>query len=141
MVKQKRHPKSAPCGTKPEKYIGLGSKYCASRVSKHEMRISDQSHEMHFEPDTFSTSLLAMCKPDWVPPGLFFEVTDSLRGFTEDMALIIADDIIDAWSGLGLHVTGYRHIDDLLGHLYTKILACAFKKGIKLEYHNKKVYE
>ena len=36
---------------------------------------------------------------------------------------------------------GYRHIDDLLGHLYTKILACAFKKGIKLEYHNKKLYE
>ena len=113
----------------------------ASRTSKHEMRISDQGHEMHFEPDTFSASLLAMCKPDWVPPGLFFEVTDSLRGFTEDMALIIADDIIDAWSGLGLHVTGYRHIDDLLGHLYTRILACAFKKGIKLEYHNKKLYE
>lgn len=113
----------------------------ASRIREHKMRISDQSHEMHFEPDTFSTSLLTMCKPDWVPPGLFFEVTDSLRGFTEDMALIIADDIIDAWSGLGLHVTGYRHIDDLLGHLYTKILACAFKKGIKLEYHNKKLYE
>lgn len=110
----------------------------ASRIREHKMRISDQSNEMHFEPDTFSTSLLTMCKPDWVPPGLFFEVTDSLRGFTEDMALIIADDIIDAWSGLGLHVTGYRHIDDLLGHLYTKILACAFKKGIKLEYHNKK---
>ena len=113
----------------------------ASRIREHKMRISDQSHEMHFEPDTFSTSLLAMCKPDWVPPGLFFEVTDSLRGFTGDMALIIADDIIDAWSGLGLHVTGYRHIDDLLGHLYTRILACAFKKGIKLEYHNKKLYE
>ena len=94
-----------------------------------------------FEPDSFSTSLLAMTKPDWVPAMLYFEVTDSLRGFTEDMALIIADDIIDAWSGLGLHVTGYRHIDDLLGHLYTKILACAFKKGIKLEYHYKKVYE
>ena len=113
----------------------------ASRIREHKMRISDQSHEMHFEPDTFSTSLLTMCKPDWVPPGLYFEVTDSLRGFSEDMALIIADDIIDAWSGLGLHVTGYRHIDDLLGHLYTKILACAFKKGIKLEYHYKKVYE
>lgn len=126
---------------KPDVTTKRKTNQCASRVSKHEMRISDQSHEMHFEPDTFSTSLLTMCKPDWVPPGLFFEVTDSLRGFTDDMALIIADDIIDAWSGLGLHITGYRHIDDLLGHLYTKILACAFKKGIKLEYHNKKVYE
>ena len=126
---------------KPDVTTKKKMKERALRESKHEMRISDQRHEMHFEPDTFSTSLLTMCKPDWVPPGLFFEVTDSLRGFTEDMALIIADDIIDAWSGLGLHVTGYRHIDDLLGHLYTKILACAFKKGIKLEYHNKKLYE
>ena len=126
---------------KPDVTTKGKKKVRASRIREHKMRISDQSHEMHFEPDTFSTSLLTMCKPDWVPPGLFFEVTDSLRGFTEDMALIIADDIIDAWSGLGLHVTGYRHIDDLLGHLYTKILACAFKKGIKLEYHNKKLYE
>ena len=126
---------------KPDVTTKRKRKERASRVSKHEMRISDQSHEMHFEADTFSTSLLAICKPDWVSPELFFEVTDSLRGFTDDMALIIADDIIDAWSGLGLHVTGYRHIDDLLGHLYTKILACAFKKGIKLEYHYKKVYE
>lgn len=126
---------------KPDVTTKRKRKERASCVSKHEMRISDQSHEMHFEPDTFSTSLLAMCKPDWVPPELFFEVTDSLRGFTDDMALIIADDIIDAWSGIGLHITGYRHIDDLLGHLYTKILACALKKGIKLEYHNKKLYE
>ena len=126
---------------KPDVTTKGKKKVRASRIREHKMRISDQSHEMHFEPDTFSASLLAMCKPDWVPPGLFFEVTDSLRGFTEDMALIIADDIIDAWSGLGLHITGYRHIDDLLGHLYTKILACAFKKGIKLEYHYKKVYE
>ena len=126
---------------KPDVTTKGKKKVRASRIREHKMRISDQSHEMHFEPDTFSASLLAMCKPDWVPPGLYFEVTDSLRGFSEDMALIIADDIIDAWSGLGLHVTGYRHIDDLLGHLYTKILACAFKKGIKLEYHYKKVYE
>ena len=126
---------------KPDVTTKRKMKVRASRVSKHEMRILDQSHEMHFEPDTFSTSLLAICKPDWVSPGLFFEVTDSLRGFTDDMALIIADDIIDAWSGLGLHITGYRHIDDLLGHLYTKILSCAFKKGIKLDYHYNNVYE
>ena len=57
------------------------------------------------------------------------------QGFTEDMALIIVDDLIDCMTGLGLHVTGFGHVDDLLGHLYAKILTCAFKQGIHLEYH------
>ena len=123
-------------GTKTEQYVGLGREIRPSRVHEYDkMRILDQSPEMRFEPDSLSSSLLAMTKPDWVSPEQFFEVTDSLRGFTEDMALIIADDIVDCWSGLGLHITGFQHIDDLLGHLYTKILACAFAKGIKLEYH------
>ena len=131
----KHHPKqSATRGTKSKKF-GLGSEVRPSRVHEYEMRIFDQSPEMNFETDSFSASLLAMTIPEWVPAELYFEVTDSLRGFTEDMALIIADDVIDCWSGLGLHYTGFQHIDDLLGHLYSKILACAFRKGIKLEYH------
>ena len=128
--------KSATRGPKLEGSAQLGSKKCASRASEYEMRILDGSWEMfQFEPDEFSVSLLAMTKPEWVPSEIFFEVCDSLRGFTENMALIIADDVIDCWSGLGLHYTGFQHIDDLLGHLYSKILACAFRTGIKLEYH------
>lgn len=127
--------KKSPRGTKSEKF-GLGSEVRPSRVHEYEMRILDQSREMFkFAPDTFSAALLAKTIPEWVSPEIYFEVTDSLRGFTEDMALIIADDVIDCWSGLGLHYTGFQHIDDLLGHLYSKILACAFRKGIKLEYH------
>ena len=87
-----------------------------------------------FVPDSFATSLLTMCVPDWIPSTLYLEITDSLRGFDSEMALVIADDIIDCWSGLGLHITGIQHIDDILGHLYTKILMCAFKQGIHLEY-------
>ena len=75
-----------------------------------------------------------MCVPDWIPSTLYFEMTDSLRGFDSEMALIIVDDLIDCMSGLGLHVTGFAHVDDLLGHLYAKILTCAFKQGIHLEY-------
>ncbi len=98
------------------------------------MQIFNQSGEMNFEPDPFATALLADLKPDWIPVELFFEMTDSLRGFNSDMALIIADDLIDCWTGLGMHVTGYRHIDDILGHFYTRIISCAFKKGITLKF-------
>lgn len=99
------------------------------------MTIFDQRGEMSkFAPDSFATSLLTMCVPDWIPSTLYFEITDSLRGFDSEMALVIADDIIDCWSGLGLHVTGIQHIDDLLGRLYARILMCAFKQGIHLKY-------
>lgn len=125
--------KSATRGTKSEGSARLEGRKLASHAGEYEMRILDGSWEMfQFKPDEFSTSLLAMTKPDWVPSTLYFEVTDSLRGFTPEMALIIADNIIDCWSGLGLHITGFEHIDDLLGHLYSKIIACALRKGIKL---------
>ena len=131
MILKSKYQKSATRGTKSEQYVGLGSKKRASHAGEYEMRILDGSWEMfQFEPDYFSVSSLAMTKPDWVPEMLYFEVTDSLRGFTPEMALIIADNIIDCWSGLGLHITGFEHIDDLLGHLYSKIIACALRKGI-----------
>lgn len=128
------HQKSAASGTKSEQHVGLGGKKCASRASEYKMSIFDQRREMNFEADEFSVSLLAMTKPDWVPSTLYFEVTDSLRGFTPEMALIIADDIIDVWNGLGLHYTGLEHIDAILGRLYGKIISCAFKKGIELNH-------
>lgn len=106
-----------------------------SKSSEQKMTIFDQRGEMSkFAPDEFATSLLTKCTPDWIPSTLYFDITDSLRGFESEMALVIADDIIDCWSGLGLHVTGIQHIDDLLGRLYARILTCAFKQGIRLEY-------
>ena len=99
------------------------------------MKIFDKRREMSkFAPDSFATSVLTMCIPDWIPSTLYFEMIDSLRGFTEDMALIIADNLIDCMSGLGVHVTGFAHVDDLLGRLYARILTCAFKLGIHLKY-------
>ena len=106
-----------------------------SESSELKMTIFDQRGEMSkFAPDQFATSLLTMCAPDWISTNLFFEITDSLRGFDSEMALVIADDIIDCWSGLGLHVTGIQHIDDLLGRLYARLLTCAFEQGVHLEY-------
>lgn len=106
-----------------------------SKNSDQKMQIFDQRGEMSkFAPDQFATSLLTMCAPDWISTNLFFEITESLRGFDSEMALVIADDIIDCWSGLGLHVTGIQHIDDLLGRLYARLLTCAFEQGVHLEY-------
>lgn len=96
-----------------------------SESSELKMRIFDQRREMSkFAPDPFATSVLTMCIPDWIPSTLYFEMTDSLRGFDSEMALIIVDDLIDCINGLGLHVTGFSHIDELLGKLYMKILDC-----------------
>ena len=106
-----------------------------SKNSDQKMQIFDQRGEMSkFAPDSFATSVLTMCTPDWIPSTLYFEMTDSLRGFDSEMALIIVDNLIDCMSGLGLHITGFSHVDDLLGHIYAKILTCAFKQGIHLKY-------
>ena len=62
------------------------------------------------------------------------DMVDALRGFDEDMALEIADNLIDCWTGLGLRVTGIDHVDELLGRLYMRILSYAHRNGIKLVY-------
>ena len=139
MAHSSKRKKSATRGTKSEAYVGLGQLRTAmggrSESSELKMRIFDQRREMSkFVPDSFATSMLTMGTPDWIPSTLYFEMTDSLRGFDSEMALIIVDNLIDCMSGLGLHVTGFSHIDDLLGRLYARILTCAFKQGIHLKY-------
>lgn len=135
---RKKHLKSATRGIKSELNVGLDMLRSAmdgrSDSSEPKMKIFNQCGEMDFIPDSFASALLADCKPDWIPLDLYFQITDSLIGFDSEMALVIADDIIDCWSGLGLHVTGIQHIDDLLGRLYVRILMCAFKQGIHLKY-------
>jgi len=87
-----------------------------------------------YEPDKFCLFLWNMTMPDWMPESLRADMVDALRGFTEDMALEIADNLIDCWTGFGLHVTGIEHVDELLGRFYMRILSCARNKGIKLVY-------
>lgn len=87
-----------------------------------------------YEPDGFCLSLWNMTMPDWIPENLRADMVDALRGYDEDMALEIADNLIDCWTGLGLHVTGIRHVDAMLWDFYWRILDCAHTKGIKIEY-------
>ena len=94
----------------------------------------DLDRDERFQPDSFCLFLWEYSMPDWIGDDLRDDRIDALRGFSEDMALEIADNAIDCWSGLGLHTTGIRHIDATLWRLYSKILDRAHVMGIKLEY-------
>ena len=86
------------------------------------------------ESDRFALGLLNDSMPDWLYKGLRKDMVYSLKGFTEDVALEIVDNLIDCWTGLGLHLTGISHVDTMLWNFYLRILDCAHKKGIKIEY-------
>jgi hypothetical protein len=98
------------------------------------MKIFYRDLNQGYEPDDFCLYLFDMTMPDWIPENLRADMVDALRGYDEDMALEIADNLIDCWTGLGLCVTGIDHVDELLGRLYTRILSCAHRSGIKLVY-------
>jgi hypothetical protein len=85
--------------------------------------------------DDFAGSLLADSFPIWMPKSLQRELKESLRGFTPDAALWIAESLIDCYCGQALTTTGIKHIDDMLWTLYAKILNCAREKGIKIANH------
>ena len=85
------------------------------------------------ESDGFTLGLLNDAMPDWLYKGLRKDMVNSLKGFTDEMALEIVDNLIDCWSGLGLHLTGISHVDTMLWNFYLRILDCAHKKDIKIE--------
>ena len=98
------------------------------------MKIFYRDLNRGYEPDGFCLYLWDVTMPDWIPENLRADMVDALRGFDEDMALEIADNLIDCWTGLGLRVTGIDHVDELLGSLYMRILSYAHRNGIKLAY-------
>ena len=96
------------------------------------MQIFHRDLNQSVEPDGFALALLNDTIPDGINPTLRFDMVDSLAGYNEDVALEIVDNLIDCWSGLGLHTTGLKYVDELLGKLYIRILECAHRKGITL---------
>ena len=99
------------------------------------MRILHQDLDGYerYQPDDFCLSLWGDTMPDWIEDDLRDDLVDALRGFTDDMALEIADNMIDCWCGESLHLTGIKHVDALLWQLYAKILDRAHVMGIKFE--------
>lgn len=109
----------------------------ASRSKKQKERKMQIFHsEIHrgIKPDPFCLSLLNDTMPKWLFKGLRIDMVNSLRGFNEELALEIADNLIDCWSELGLHLTGIGHVDAMLWNFYWRILHCAHRKGVTLAY-------
>ena len=107
----------------------------SSKTRKNQkMRIFYSELNQSVKPDGFALGLLNDTMPDWIKPSLKLDMVEALKGYNEEVALEIVDDLIDCWTGLGLHVTGLKYVDELLGRFYTRIIRCAEKEGIKLEY-------
>lgn len=104
------------------------------RQKQGKMRIFYSELNKSVEPDGFALSLLNDTMPDWIKPSLKLDMVEALKGYNEEVALEIVDDLIDCWTGLALHVTGLKYIDELLGRFYTRIIRNAKKEGIKLVY-------
>ena len=99
-------------------------------------RSPQQPNELQqFLPDPFAEGLLEDTNPDWMPERLQAQMKDALRGFSEDMALEVADNLLDCYSYGVRHYIGIEHIDKLLHSLYNKILYAASQQGISLPNH------
>ena len=85
--------------------------------------------------DSFALSLLEETFPIWMPKSLQRELQESLRGYSEDAALWVAESLMDCYGGQALATTGIKHIDDMLWMLYSKILKVAREKGIRIANH------
>ena len=88
-----------------------------------------------YKPDGFAEWLMEMTFPDWLPERLRIQAKDALRGLSEDMALEVADNVIDCWSYGVLHYIRVEHVDKMLKSLYNKILYCAEQQEVKLPKH------
>lgn len=86
-----------------------------------------------YQPDSFSLMLYDATFPEWLPERIRRQAENVLRGFTEDMALEIADNLIDCWCYGVRHYIGIKHVDCLLNSMYNRILFCAREKGIELK--------
>lgn len=91
--------------------------------------------QARYDPDAFAEGLLEDTTPEWMPDRLRSQMKDALRGLDEDMALEVADDLLDCWTYGVRHYIGIRHIDEMLHSLYNKIIYCASQQGIELPMH------
>lgn len=85
--------------------------------------------------DGFALSLLEETLPEWMPKNLQMELKESLRGFTEDAALWVAESLMDCYTGQALSTIGIKHIDDMLWTLYAKIFKVAREKRVNIANH------
>ena len=98
---------------------------------KFNSNIFEQRQELNITSSKYATDMMVNCRPYWMSQELLMELIESLRGFNQRTAIILADALIDCWAGIGLHLTGYQYVDDLLWRSYSRILNCAKEAGVK----------
>ena len=105
----------------------------AMSSAERDLRIEfvDQTNRYMLHP--VCCARLAEGLPLWVPPELFFEVTDGLRGFRKGLANVMVDNILMFCTGNGRYLTGLPHVDNVLLELYRHIYNYAMVNGYKLE--------
>ena len=93
--------------------------------------MNDQTNRYMLHPECCARLVEGL--PLWVPPELFFEVTDGLRGFRKGLANVMVDNILMFCTGNGRYLTGLPHVDNVLMELYRHIENFALINGYKLE--------
>lgn len=111
-------------------YSDRNSRLVKTPVCTHEARFVNQ-----IGIDEFAQNVLKDTFPDWLPLTLRNELIESLRGFTPDAALWVAESLWDCYGGHALATTGIAHIDAMLWSLYAKILNYARKKHVRIANH------
>ena len=92
---------------------------------------NDQTSRFRLHPECCAR--LAEGLPLWVPPELFFLLTDGLRGYRKGLANVMVENIVAFCTGGGRRLTGFPHVDSQLLALYDSIRHYAQLHGEKLE--------
>ena len=114
----------------------MGKKKNAANQGSNETRelnivTNDQTGCYRLHPDCCAR--LAEGLPLWVPPELFFQLTDGLRGYRKGLVNVLVENIIVFCTGGGRRLTGFLHVDSHLMVLYDSIRRYAEMHGEKLE--------
>ena len=99
---------------------------------KRQLRIVLNDQSRRYVPNPNCCAVLACTMPDWMPPRLYFEMVDALRGHSKGMATLMTENLIGFMSGQGRLLTGISHVDDQLLELYRIIYDYASENGYEL---------
>lgn len=84
------------------------------------MKVYDQNLRDQFPIDSISNSVLD-CLEGRVSDRLIKDMREYLRGYSDDMQLEIADDLLDCATGESIHYTGLTYVDRMLKAFYLLI--------------------
>lgn len=103
----------------------------SNRTSELRLVLNDQTSRYKVHPEC--TARLVEGMPLWMPPELFFEMVDGLRGWRKGLAEVMVTNLLVFCTGGGRRLTGLPHVDGVLMELYRRIDTFASVNGMTLE--------